>query len=244
MILIDLFNKIKFNDIWNIIKTKHPLFLSDSFKELDETEKNVVLSNAYNDIKKCFISMQKKKCFLDDNIFIIVVAETDPDDMKKERIVSYLIERDDILAKKENISIWNGDKEDVKRFGYNFILWEEILGYNVCPESLSRISYKEIIAEIFCEMTRFGFNEEKIKNMGNNISNELDGLVIQEELESSRRRNLKDTWFDNLCDKIGISKRPKEYYGEATEQRIIVKNNHLIHIEYLKSVIDVDKNID
>ena len=244
MILIDLFNQIKFDDIWKYIANKHPVFLSSSFTVLEQKDKEIILKNSYLDIKNCFKKIQKQKCFLDDNIFIVIVKEEDPDKKDCTRIASYLVEKIDVLEKKENISIWGDSDNEVKRYGYNFISWEEILGYTICPESLNQLSAEEIVCEIFCEMTRFGFSEEKIRKIGNNISEELEGLKLQEELEKSRKKNQKDSWFDNFCDKIGISKRPKEYYGEASEKRIIVKKNHLIHIDYIKSIINVHDNID
>ena len=33
-----------------------------------------------------------------------------------------------------------------------------------------------------------------------------------------------------------ISKAPVEYYDEASEEKIIKKNSHKIHVEYLKTI--------
>ena len=238
MILVDLFNEINFDDIWDYIKTKHPIFLSDSFTELSENEKKIVYKNSYYTMKNTFVKIQNYKCFLDDNIIMVVVEEKDPDILGNTRFVSYLVEKKDIVEKKHNLSIWDNNENRIKHYGYNFIPWEEILGYSLCPKSME-LDYEKVVSEIFCEMTRFGFDEDRIKKMGKSISKELVGTDIQEEVENLRKKKVNyDNWFNCFCDKIGISKAPKELYFKASEAKIIMKKNHLIHIEYLKSIIE------
>jgi hypothetical protein len=73
MILIDLFNQIKFDDMWKDIINKHPIFLSSSFTELEQKDKEIILKNSYLDIKNCFKKIQKQKCFLVPLLYIIIL---------------------------------------------------------------------------------------------------------------------------------------------------------------------------
>lgn len=238
MFIIDLFNEIDFDDIWNKVKERHPILLSDSFTTLSDYDKKIVLKNSYYTMKSAYIKMQSMECLLDKGIIMIVVQEIDTLNVNKRRFTSYIVEKEAILTKKKSgdVTIWNDDNR-VDYFGYNFLPWEEILGYSICELSLE-LEKIDLICEIFCEMTRFGFDEERISSLNKDLSRQLGDIKLSEEIDRARDKNIANlsTWFNNICDKIGISKAPKEFYGEVSQEKIIMKENHKIHMKYLNSI--------
>lgn len=231
MYVYEIFQKINYDNIFEIIKEKHPVFQCESFLNLPDDRKNIVFINAKQTIINSLNTINNKGCVLDDSI-IMVIVKTDID------LSSYLVEKEDVFKNHNNICIWsiNENVNCINTFGYNFIPWEEVLGYKLCPKSLE-LDINEIAAEMFCEMTRFGFEENEIERTSKKFSIDLQGINLNNEINNSRKRKRNDDrWFDKLCDKMHISKAPVEYYDEASEEKIIKKNNHKIHVEYLKTI--------
>ena len=231
MHIYEVFQNADYRKVWEIVKYKHPIFLSDSFLENNEDDKSLILENAMYTIFDTLQLINETSYILDDSIIMIVVKVND-------ELSSYLVEKDDVLNHKDNIIIWSIDENSdcVKTFGYNFISWSEILGYELCPKS-EELDINEIAAEIFCEMTRFGFNEKDVQRTGEKISIDLAGLNMGEEINKARNKNQNyDKWFDKLCDKMHISRAPVEYYQYASEEKIIKKNSQKVHIEFLNTI--------
>lgn len=244
MYIYELFKGINLNKILKYITENHPVYLSDNFINLkttmDEKAYNTVLSNSKKTIENTLaklILMSREEITQDSSIVMVVVPEINPDKNDETTLASYLIEKNNVLENKDNLILWSmDDTANIKRFGYNFIPWDEVLSYEICPKSLE-LSKEILIGEIFCELTRFGFDESHIEHFGSSLSQDLDGINLNEEIDSGRHKKYnRDSWFDKLCDKIGLSKAPVEYYDDASERKIIIKNNHRIHLEYLSSI--------
>lgn len=231
MFIIEALKMVKSGEFVPAVLECHPVFTSESF--LNARDKEKIKKNAVCTITDTFLDMKNiNDIIYDRSIVLVAVKDIDPFNKDRRKIESYLIDKKDIADKD---SLWTGDS-CIRQFGYNFIDWRQALGYEICPMSMARLSMLEITCEIFCELTRFGFTEKRIKETGASISRDLGNIDISLEVNEARKKRCSDTWFSRLCDKIHLSNAPREMQLNGTQEKIITLNNEKIHMEYIRSI--------
>lgn len=233
MFVAEIFKITKPCSLVPLILKSHPVFISESYLKRENKEK--IRKNAAKSITNTLLDIKSRKEIIYDNsVVMVVVKDMDPSDSTCLKTESFLIEKKDIINKD---SLWTGEN-CIHRFGYNFIDWDQVLGYELCPMSLSELSVLELACEIFCELTRFGFTEKRIKRTGASISRNIGDMNIGFEINEARKKRYSETnpWFSKLCDKINLSKAPREMNLSGTQEKIIVLNNEKIHMKYIRSI--------
>ena len=85
MHIYEVFQSADYRKVWEIVKCKHPIFLSDSFLENNEDDKSIILENAMYTIFDTLQLINETNYILDDSIIMVVVKVND-------ELSSYLIE--------------------------------------------------------------------------------------------------------------------------------------------------------
>ncbi len=233
MTIQELFRKVCFEDVFNLVLKRHTIIYQPEF----DCKNPVLLNNFKNAAASAYMQLLNRTATISTDTYMVVAVGVNEDNVKEEKWFSFLISRKELLEKKEQgpVNLWE-EPNRLEHYGYQFLPWDKILGFQVSTKSLS-LDNVSLAAEIFCEITRFGFNEENIQKLNNEISSELEDTEenVQDTILSARKRRCDDvnSFFSELCDKLGISRRPREYESAATERRYIVEQNHQKVLSFL-----------
>lgn len=99
-----------------------------------------------------------------------IVLEEVFDDVENERY-THVCGKDGTLKKEENPEIFKDDQignQEVS-YGIEFVEWEEWLGMDIDPESLSKYSETDIIAHCLWEMSFYGYTQEAIRKQAKQL---------------------------------------------------------------------------
>ncbi len=83
--------------------------------------------------------------------------------------------KDDTLKKEENPEFFKDDQignQEVS-YGIEFVEWEEWLGMDLDPESLSKYSAADILGHCLWEMTFYGYTQEAIQNQAKQLKEDV-----------------------------------------------------------------------
>lgn len=209
MIVKDLLDKIDFEEMWKY-------YYNELIKDKDSTPESEEKSKLCHQLS--FLKMKKIVPEKSDNCILICykgIDTLDDDEPPYEYIDVSLFYKDEIkekfhlynkfennydfsnLSKDEIIQCLHESRNEITSYAFEFSPWKEILGYEICEESLKEIGEIPFFAAIFYEMTFCGFEEEDIQEEKNIIierKEEVDKAI--EEGDTGKFVSLEEVFPD------------------------------------------------
>lgn len=217
MKVFELFFKVNKNQIIDFIKKEK--IDNELYKYRPDLKQNLIKKYEF-----LFDKIQKINEFrLDTNQYIMVVKElnelyNDFKESEKEYIYnSYMFKENEI-----NIEDLNSDKP-FNLYDICFMKWSEILSLNICPLTLKKLSFSEILGQIIFNMTFFG-DESSIEKTKNDL---IESINYIEDNKDNIEYYSCDEVFDNLRLKYNIKKEEQKEINYSILEDIINKNQIL-----------------
>lgn len=194
-------------------------------------------------ISSCDIEEDK-----DYTIFISYRNSMEYDKSYIKEIFAFCIEDNEAInVIDKEFTIWNNDGEVVlKHYGFDFSKYEEVAGYYVAEESISREGIEACCAVILQEMCRFGFDPEYRNSKINEMITELKETIKHKDEQKYYTfeevfGKLEEDFLNNASDDEREHHRLEKLYKESVkdiEHRAYIKlinENHSVIVEQIRN---------
>lgn len=107
-----------------------------------------------------------------------------------------------------------------QRYGFSFVDWDRILGYQVDPDNLQKIGRDNAAAAILFEITFFGFNEENMKKERDELHRRHEELqkILELPAEEQKKHLISaEELFEELKEKYDLDEEDCENEEHAYE---------------------------
>lgn len=241
MIVNDLFNKVTFEDLWKYFYEN--LIKEDNYDLEKEAKSKISHKEAFEKIKKLIPKKNEDSILIaykaidtfDENepsYECVDISLFDKKEIKEKFNIYDKFENDfdfSILSKHEIINCLHESRNEITSYAFEFSSWQEVLGYEICEESLNDIGYIPFLSAVFYEMTFCGFDEEDIQE-------ELNVII-------ERKEEVEKAIEENNTGKFVSLNEVFPDWNKYTPSEESIKISYLNSIENWKRLYKYIKNI-